>query len=118
MNVQEKRKRVRVSPLAALAVIVFASLARGHGQDFQVSNREGLRISIDKADRDPAIHVVVPGGPEAERSFNILLPEHVTVRERGQTDAKHLYIYQPGLEGKIPQWRQVGNSLEYTKELS
>jgi len=75
-------------------------------------------MSIDKANSDPAIRIVVPGGPEAERSFNVLLPEHVTVREHGQANANHLYIYQPGLQGNPPPWRQVGNSLEYTKELS
>jgi hypothetical protein len=118
MNVSENRKRMRALPLSALALILFAFVDKGLGQEFQVSNREGLRMSVDKADRDPAIHVVVPGGPEAERSFNILLPEHVTVRERGQIDARHLYIFQPGLDGTLPQWRQEGNSLEYTKDLS
>ena len=117
-TVRRARKHVRLWPLAALAVVGLLSLVRALGQDFHVSNREGLRMSIDKADRDPAIHIIVPGGPEEERSFNILLPEHVTVRGHGQTEAKHLYIYQPGPEGKIPQWKQVGNSLEYTKELS
>jgi len=75
-------------------------------------------MSIDKADRDPAIHVTIGGGRKEERSFNILLPEHVTVREHGQTEAKHLYIYRPGTEGTIPNWKQVGNALEYSEQLS
>ncbi|GAC1359360.1 MAG: hypothetical protein NVSMB3_06850 [Acidobacteriaceae bacterium] len=75
-------------------------------------------MSIDRTDRDPALHIVVPGGPEVERSFKILLPEHVTVREHGRADAQHLYIYQPGSQGSVPQWRQQGDSFEYTKELS
>ena len=117
-TVRKTRTHVRVWMLAIMALVSLPSMISALGQDFQVSNREGLRMSVDKADRDPAIHIVVPGGPEAERSFDILLPEHVTVREHGQSEAKHLYIYQPGTEGKIPQWKKVGNSLEYTKEFS
>ena len=115
MNIRTTPKRWRVW---ALALMAFLSLDRALGQDFQVTNREGLRMSIDKADSDPAVHVVVPGGPEAERSFNILLPEHVTVREHDHSDPKHLYIYQPCLGGKFPGWKQKDNWLEYTKELS
>jgi hypothetical protein len=112
------RKSSPGSRIAILIVTGCFSLAGALGQDSEISNPEGLRMSIDKADRDPAIHVTIPGGPEKERSFNILLPEHVTVREHGQTEAKHLYIYRPGLEGKIPNWKQVGNALEYSEELS
>ena len=112
------RKLPPLSGIAVLIVTVCFSLAGALGQDFQISNTEGLRMSIDKADRDPAIHVTIPGGPEEERNFNILLPEHVTVREHGQTEAKHLYIYRPGSEGKVPNWKRVGNALEYSEELS
>ncbi len=108
---------VRSGRFAVLISLALLISGRVLGQEFQVSNLEGLRMSVDMADRDPAIHIVVPGGPEAERSFNILLPEHVTVREHGQTEAKHLYVYQPGSRGDVPRWRQVGNSLGYSKEL-
>lgn len=74
-------------------------------------------MSIEKSDRDPAIHITVPGGPASERSFNILFPEHVTVRAHGHTEADHLYIYQPGPAGHAPAWKQSANTLEYTKEL-
>ncbi len=53
-----------------------------------------------------------------ERSFNILLPEHVTVRKRGDTNAGHLYVYKPSLQGVIPAWKQVGKSLEYAEDLA
>jgi hypothetical protein len=59
--------------LSALVVTLFAFPDKGLGKEFQVSNREGLRMSIRQAGsrpRDPAIHVVVPGGREAERSFS------------------------------------------------
>jgi hypothetical protein len=112
------RKAPPVSRIAVLIVIGCFSIAVARGQDFQISNSDGLRMSIDKADRDPAIHVIIPGGPAEERSFNILLPEHVTVREHGQTEVKHLYIHRPGLEGKRPKWKRVGNAVGYSEELS
>lgn len=117
-TVQTTRKHVRIRQLTVAAMVFLPFQTSVAEQDFHASNGDGLRVSIDKGDRDPAIHVVVPGGPEAERSFNILLPEHVTVREHGQTEVKHLYIYQPGPRGTIPHWQQAGNSLEYTKILS
>lgn len=73
-------------------------------------------MSIDKADHDPAIRVTIGGGRKEKRTFDILLPEHVTVREHGQTEAKHLYIYRPGIEGTIPNWKQVGSALEYSEQ--
>lgn len=102
----------------ALLGLVFTWSAAGsaQGQSSQISNDAGLRMSVDAEDSDPAIHVVVPGGPEAERSFNILLPEHVTVREHGQTQARHLYLYKPGSQGKAPQWKQEGSAFEYAEE--
>jgi hypothetical protein len=58
----------------------------------------------------------VPDGPIDDRSFKILVPEHVTVRAHGETQARHLYIYRPGLEGKSPEWKRVGNALEYATD--
>ncbi len=115
---REARKHSRVGLIATVTVVALLCPIRAPGQDFQVSNRASLRMSVDKTNRDPAIHIVVPGGTVADRSFNILLPEHVTVREHGQTEAKHLYIYQPGKEGRVPTWKRTRNALEYTSELS
>jgi hypothetical protein len=81
-----------------------------------VHNSSGLRMTVNADDNDAALGVVVPGGSVSERSFKILFPEHVTVRAHGQSEAKHLYIFRPGRRGDSPQWRKVGNALEYASE--
>jgi hypothetical protein len=86
------------------------------GQTLELRNPSGLRIAIDADDRNPALSVVVPDGPESERSSKILFPEHVTVRAHGQSEPKHLYIFRPGRQGKSPTWTKVGNALEYTSD--
>ena len=116
----KSKKRQQHTNKQTIIFTVFALVFTNsvHGQSLQTSNREGLQMSIDNEDLDPAVHVVVPGAPETERSFNILLPEHVTVREHGQTEAKHIFIYKPGTQGEAPHWKQRGNSLEYAQNLA
>ncbi len=101
-----------------LLALLLAVSGTGTGQSPAIlENSSGVQMSIDTADHDPALHIRIPGGPEAERSFNILLPEHVTVRPRGTADATHLYIFQPGLAPSVPQWKQSKNSLSYVSDL-
>jgi hypothetical protein len=82
----------------------------------ELRNPSDLRLSVDTDDRNPALSIVVPDGREAERSSKILFPEHVTVRAHGQDEQKHLYIFRPGPQGYSPQWRKVGNALEYARD--
>jgi hypothetical protein len=82
----------------------------------RVHNSSGLRMAVDADDNDPALDVVVPGGPASECSFKILFPEHVTVRAHGQSEAKHLYIFRPGRRGDSPQWKEAANTLEYASD--
>lgn len=99
-------------------VFAFAVLLApcAHAQTFDLRNAAGLEMTLDTEDRGPALHIVVPGGPESERSFNILIPEHVTVRAHGQIDAKHLYLYQPGPKGVPAHWRKAGDAFEYASD--
>jgi hypothetical protein len=78
-------------------------------------NALGVQMRVDPSSTDPALRVTLPGGPEAERSFTILMPEHVTVRLSGQEEPKHLYVFQPGVRAQAPQWRRAGNALGYTQ---
>jgi hypothetical protein len=73
-------------------------------------------MMIDTGDRDPALSVTVPDGPSDDRTFKILFPEHVTVRPHGQADAQHLYIYRPDPANKAPNWKKIGNALEYATD--
>jgi len=96
------------------SVLLFANF--GCAQTLEVRNATGLVMAVDAEDSGPALRVTVPDGPVNERSFKILFPEHVTVRARGETEAKHLYVFRPGLQGNAPRWKKVGNELEYASD--
>lgn len=70
-------------------------------------------MSVDAADTNPALTVIVPGGPDNERKALILLPEHVTVRAHGQTEQQHVYVFRPGQRADPPKWSMSGNALAY-----
>ncbi len=108
--------KTRSSHLTLLLIAVLVIVVSAHGQMLEIRNAAGLRMTVDKEDRNPALHVVIPGGPVSERNFNILFPEHVTVRAHGLREAEHLYIFQPGPKGAALQWKQVGNALEYASD--
>ena len=97
-------------------MILGALVSSAQAQTLEVRNLSSVRIAIDADDRNPALSVVVPDGPESERSSKILFPEHVTVRAHDQSEQKHLYIFRPGRQGDSPQWTKVGNTLEYTSD--
>jgi hypothetical protein len=102
--------------LTVLSIAAFVLPFSAHGQNLEVRNAAGLRMTVDTEDHNPALHVIVPGGPENQRSFNILLPEHFTVRAHGQSDVKHPYMFRPGPQGDKPQWKRAGNALEYASD--
>ena len=94
--------------------ILFTKFSFAHFPELR--NTAGLQMTVDAGDRNPALLVTVPDGPANDRSFKILFPEHVTVRARGQTEATHLYLFRPGPQGNRPEWKKVGNTLEYTSD--
>jgi hypothetical protein len=73
-------------------------------------------MSVDRDDRNPALIIVVPDGPDNARGSKILFPEHVTVRAHGDREAEHLYIFRPGSQDASPQWKKTGNALEYARD--
>ena len=99
-----------------LLIANMALACRLHAQSLDVRNQAGVEMSVDAEDRNPVLLVTVPDGPKDDRSFKILLPEHVTVRAHGESDGKHLYIFRPGTDGELPVWKRDGNSLEYAKD--
>jgi len=84
------------------------------GQAPEVKNSAGVLMRVDPAEKGPVLSVTVPDGPADDRTFKILVPEHVTVRVHGQADAQHLYIY--GRETLPITWKKNGNALEYEKD--
>lgn len=87
-------------------------------QSFELRNAAGVEMTVDREDRDPALTVTVPDGPKDNRSFKVLLPEHVTVRAHGEVEAIHLYVFRPVADGEAPAWKKDGNSLEYAKDFA
>jgi hypothetical protein len=105
------------SPHCLFLIATLFSAISLHAQQLpEIRNAAGLRMTVDAEDRNPALSIVVPDGPANDRSFKILLPEHVTVREHGEIEAKHLYIFRPGKEGSAPEWKKVSNAFEYAKD--
>jgi hypothetical protein len=64
----------------------------------------------------PTLQIVLPGHPKTDRAIDVVFPEHVTARKAGDCEAEHLYLFQPGHEGKPPEWRQIGQSLQYERD--
>jgi len=81
-----------------------------------VDRESGLRLLVDDENTLPALRVALPGQP-ISKGILIIFPEHATVREHGKSEAVHLYLWQPGLQGNRPAWRRGGQTVEYEVEL-
>ncbi len=101
---------------AGAAIWLAVVVACAHAQTLEVRNNAGLRVMVDRENTDPALLLFVPDGTPNQAAATILFPEHVTVRPRSQTDAKHLYLFRPGRAEVQPSWRKIGNSLEYERD--
>lgn len=111
-----ERRRVRRSLIFSLAAGFSAGLTT-HAQTLSgVQNASGMRLVVASDNTCPTLRIILPGHPDSDRTIEALFPEHVTVRKGGETEAKHLYLFRPGLHGDLPGWRQVGQSLEYEKD--
>jgi hypothetical protein len=108
---------VGVKALAAgLLIASTAFLSASQVESLRIRNAAGVEMTVDAQDQDPSLLVTVPDGPSDDRRFNILVPEHVTVRAHGENDAKHLYVFRPGTGGEAPMWKRDSSSLEYSKD--
>jgi hypothetical protein len=90
-----------------------------HAQEFAVVDATtGIRLQRVGEDASPELRIVLPGQPASDPGILVLFPEHVTAREHGKTDSKHLYLSQSGPPGSHPVWHRNGQSLEYEMELT
>jgi hypothetical protein len=62
---------------------------------------------VAEENTQPTLRIVLPGHPTSDRAIEIIFPEHVTVRQRGSTDANPLYLFQPGQYGERPPGQHV-----------
>jgi hypothetical protein len=84
-------------------------------QDFVVRNSIGMQLMVAEENIQTTLRIVLPGHPTSDRAIEIIFPEHVTVRQRGSTDAYQLYLFQPGQSGDRPLWQRSEQSLEYER---
>lgn len=87
-------------------------------QSLSVSNASGLTARVANEYADPSLWLSVPDEASGQDSVLVLLPEHVTVRRRGTSEAEHLYLWRPELSGLRPNWRKVRNVLQYETEFA
>ena len=100
-----------------LPLVCLLACGNARAQELAVRNAAGLAMRVDTRDTDPELKISVPGRTGNGRSFDILVPEHVTVRAQGMNEAVHLYVFGPGAHGAAPHWTREGASLGYTSEL-
>lgn len=111
-----QRPRLRHSSMrpATVLLVLAATTPKAISTQLKpIQNYAGIQMRIDAEDHDPAISVTLPGGPAPERTFKVLLPEHLTVRQQGAAEAVHLYVFQPGIGPTSPHWQQSGKTLSY-----
>ncbi|WP_205514308.1 hypothetical protein [Longitalea arenae] len=80
-----------------------------------VRNSMGMQLRVVEENTQPTLRIVLPGRPASDRTLEIIFPEHLTIRPRGNTDANQIYMWRPGRYGERPQWRQSGRILEYER---
>jgi hypothetical protein len=84
--------------------------------DAVIKNKSSLRLFVAPENTQPTLRIVLPGHPMTDRAIEVVFPEQVTVRKHGSTDVEHIYMWQSGLQGKPPAWRQESQSLECEKD--
>lgn len=85
-------------------------------QALSIGNGSGLNVRVATEHSDPSLWLSVPDEAAGQDAVLVLLPEHVTVRRRGTSEAEHLYLWRPGQSGSRPKWMQVHNALQYEED--
>ena len=100
----------------AVAGGTYAPSASGQGPE-RVQSAGGLQLLVAAENAQPTLRIVLPGHATSDRSIEVIFPEHITAVKHGSGVAEHLYLFRPGSGGERPQWRRVGRSFEYQRDL-
>lgn len=106
-----------VTAMVQLPLALVAESSRSLAHD-ELVNSEGLRLSVSETDTEPALMIALPGQSSSQPEIQVLFPEHVTAKKKGDTDAEHLYLFRPGMQGEKPQWKRSRDSFEYERDFS
>lgn len=114
---------IRLGFVPGLLCLIGAAAACGQASSTSVQRRAsvqnagGLRLLIATENTQPTLRVVLPGRETSDRSIEVLFPEHVTAVRQGSTIAEQLYLFRAGQQGERPEWRRMGQSLQYQRVL-
>jgi len=103
--------------MASLGLVVTLIAGCSGQTPVLVDPSSGLRLLVVRENTLPTLKILLPRERDSNEGIVVVFPEHVTARERGKTEAEHLYLWEPGRQGHGPIWRQVGQSLEYEMDL-
>lgn len=103
--------------LLLLSLSAFYGLTGSAQQPMTMQNSAGMKLIVDPGHTDPVLRVVLPGHPDTDSAIEVVFPEHVTAKTAGAADAGQLYLYRPGREGDRPDWKVVGRSIGYERDL-
>jgi hypothetical protein len=111
------RKRLRHPfRLVCAAAIVSLPVWLVAQEPASLKNDAGLRVAIAKDNTQPVLSVTLPGA--SAPAIEVLFPEHVTARKRGDTESEHFYQFRPGRQSDGPAWIRSGDSLAYERDFS
>jgi len=77
-----------------------------------------MRLIVADENSYPTLRVILPGHADSDTAIEVIFPEHVTVRQVGQMEGKHLLLFQPGQRADRPAWQKVGSSLQYDMDFA
>jgi hypothetical protein len=107
------RLRFHISVICIFTSALFCAGPLQAQSPLSVQNAAGLKLLVDTENTQPTLRIVLPGHPTTDHAIEVIFPEHVTARKQGSSEGEHFYLFQPGQQGKAPEWRQVGQSLQY-----
>jgi hypothetical protein len=107
----------------AVGVVILGAIGLGRAVALRgtqlppaIRNGGGMRLMVAEENMQPTVRIVLPGQPDADRTITVIFPEHVTTKRIGSAEGEHLYLWQPGLQGTRPEWRETKQALSYEKD--
>jgi hypothetical protein len=99
------------------AVCACAQTSSSKGAGLSVQNAGGLQLVVAEDSAQPRLRVILPGHSPSDRTIEVLFPEHVTALKSGNSVVERLYLPASASADDRPQWRRVGRSLQYERDL-
>lgn len=112
-----KLRYITVALLFTGAAGMCAQIPSSSGERTSVQNAAGLQLVAAEDTVQPRLRIILPGHARSDNAIEVLSPEHVTALKSGSTAVEHLYLSNSATAADRPNWRRVGRSLEYERDL-